>query len=133
MKKNLRWIGALALALLGLISCQKENDLDHNSDLLMGCWTHSLEEDSIAGIETYRRCDYKDLMPTRFRQTYILRAHQECDYLVLAPSDAHFIETASWLWDEESRMLNIIDKEGAELKVFEINTLTDTLWYGEVQ
>ena len=30
-------------------------------------------------------------------------------------------------------VLTDIDKEGAELKVFEINTLADTLWYGEVQ
>jgi hypothetical protein len=133
MKTNLKWITALALALLGLISCQKDNDLEGNQDLLMGCWTHSLEEDSISGIETYRRCDYKDFAPTWFRQTYILRENQECDYLVLAPNDAHFIETGSWLWDEESRMLNIIGENGEELKIFQIDNVTDTLWIGDVQ
>lgn len=133
MKTNLKWITALALALLGLISCQKENDLERNEDLLMGCWTHSIEEDSIAGIETFRRCDYKDFDATRFRQTYILRSEQECDYLVLAPNDAHYVETGSWNWDEESRMLNIMDKDGAEFKIFEINNIADSLWFGEVQ
>ena len=133
MKTNLKWIGVLALSLLGLISCQKEENLERNEEVLMGCWIHSLEEDSIAGIETYRRCDYKDFAPIWFRQTYILRENQECDYLVLAPNDAHFVETGSWQWDEESRMLNILKQDGSEVKILEINNLTDTLWYGNVQ
>ncbi len=80
------------------ISCDS-NDLDLNSNYpneLINVWLESYEEDY--GI--YRPTDYRTFPESLYRQYYKFMENNECEYLVLSPVDAHYIENGFWEYIE---------------------------------
>jgi hypothetical protein len=50
----------------------------------------------------------------------VLKENGACDWLYLAPNDAHEMRPGSWKFLEESNTLKIYNEEGQEVKSFQI-------------
>jgi len=72
-------------------------NLTSNSDsLIINCWTDSHEEATHDGSDIYRPCDFKAFPPSRYRNAFTLKEDGTCNYLVLAPDDAHHFLDGKW-------------------------------------
>ena len=89
-------------------------------------WKHSREEE-IDSIQIYRPSDYKEFPISRYRQIYSFKDSGKCDYLVLAPNDAHYFEHGTWTYSEESRILIITDFSQQMIRKFKLIILTKEL------
>ncbi|MEM8908248.1 MAG: hypothetical protein AAGD05_10420, partial [Bacteroidota bacterium] len=122
------WIFLLFIALLAF-SCTSNNDETFSSDsLLIKCWTHAHEEDNADQLKIYRPCDYMDFPDSRFRGVYIFKEDGMCQYLTLAPDDAHYFELGQWEYDATSKKLVIFNSNNLILSTYDVYELeTDKL------
>ena len=96
-----------------------------NEDLL-GCWSHSYEEDGEAFKgEVYRACDYKDFPASRFRFTLELLKEGQCKWLVLSPTDGHYMDDGTWNFEKPSNQLSVFNNQGVLVKEYEVKGLKD--------
>jgi hypothetical protein len=95
--------------------------LDPNyPDEIINSWVESFEESY--GI--YRPVDFKIFPQLIYRQYYNLMEDNKCEYLVLSPVDAHYLENGFWEYIAKEKVLKIYnqDKElQRELKVGSIS------------
>lgn len=105
----LRSLLILAITVM-MNSCTEDNQLEivavFNTSLL-NCWTHSYEEENNTEEKIYRLCDFREFGPSRYRSTYIFKEDNSCQYLVLAPNDAHYFQTGRWEWIEATQIIVI--------------------------
>ncbi len=128
MKKNLTILLIVSILTFGFVACKTNDPVNNDySALLIHCWTHSYEENTSENIEVYRHCDYMNFPASRYRQVYNFKENYECEFLVLAPNDAHYLEKGKWEYDENSKIIKILNFDNLVLKEFEINELTDNL------
>jgi hypothetical protein len=95
---------------------------------LYNCWTHSAEENE-AGWEVriYRPCTYKEFPVLRFRFTMKLRRDGSCDWLYLAPNDAHHMKSGTWQCSIPDRTLKIFDDSDKLVLSYQIESLEKNL------
>ena len=90
-------------------------------------WVHSYEEQTSDSVQIYRPHDYKDFPSSRFRMRYIFEQNGSCQWLVLHPADAHYLESGTWrtdgeddreilLWDQQRSLQTDISFEILELR-----------------
>ncbi|HMQ48251.1 MAG TPA: hypothetical protein PKA00_14900 [Saprospiraceae bacterium] len=128
--KKLSYFHSLMSLLLPLLatgfmaSCETgKNTLVTADSLLINCWTHSYEEESGGVEKIYRPCDYQEFPPSRYRNTYIFKENNVCEYLTLAPNDAHTTSNGTWAYSKTDNKLIIKQENGvvlAELGVLEL-------------
>lgn len=105
------------LAFLFLVGCESTDYAD-----LHKCWT----QNEVGGDkEVYLVCDDPSLGPSWFRQSYSFTKDGRCDYLVLAPNDAHYVEEGSYKLKNDNSLLEIKDKNGELLVSFVIRSLSE--------
>lgn len=91
-------------------------------------WTRSYEEETDLndGIQLYRPTDSRQFPPSWFRNSYVFDRDGTCEWLVLHPADAHYMEPATWKADSGNRNLvsihNPIGTEVVRFKILELAT-----------
>jgi hypothetical protein len=116
----------LLLALSILTSCTKEKSLAQKSDdYLLKEWVHSYEEETSTEEQIYRPFDLIGYPLSRYRNFYFFKENQVCEYLELAPNDAHQVRTGSWELVSGTDILIIRDKSGQPIATMEIIELTE--------
>jgi hypothetical protein len=115
----------LSIAII-LTCCEKEQNTFQIS-MLKKSWTHSYEEDTSENYDIYRPSDYKIFPAGWFRQIFYFKDNNACDYLVLAPNDAHYMEEGIWELNEKTNTIKIMNMEYDILFRFKIIELSDNL------
>lgn len=105
MKPKILFVSVIAIAFL-LFGIGCEDDLS-SENLLIGSWTHSIEEQIESEILIYRPTNFKQYPISRYRNTFSLSSDNTCDYLVLAANDGHFFEKGTWNYNEDTKVLTI--------------------------
>jgi hypothetical protein len=119
--KNLKFF---LLSVMMLVFSCKDDDLTLNSNYpseIINVWIHSYEED----YGTYRPSNYSSFPESMFRQVYNFMEDNKCDYLVLSPVDAHYMENGFWEFKEQDNLIKIYDSNmnlSEELKVVLISS-----------
>lgn len=103
--------------LLLLVSCNKEQNLT-----LQKCWTLAEDRDT---TQVFYRCGDERLGFSRFRPTYKLLPNNKCEYLVLHPADAHFLEDGVYEYDPEISELKIWGFEGELIANFKVISISE--------
>jgi len=125
MGKFIFLVIALSTAIM-FTSCEKDKNTNHIS-LLKKSWTHSYEENTSEIYDVYRPSDYKDFPASWFRQVFYFKDNNVCDYLVLAPNDAHYMEKGNWEYDEKTNNIKVMNMKYDILYELEIIELRDDL------
>ena len=99
-------------------SCEDELSSTQMPEILKErTWVHNHEEDR-EDLAIYKPADVVTLPLSWYRQTYLFYSDKACDYLVLAPNDAHYIETGYWTYEEGViRVFNAQDELQHSLEV----------------
>ncbi|MCB9233712.1 MAG: hypothetical protein H6581_18790 [Bacteroidia bacterium] len=88
---------------------------------LVGCWTDSREENAPGSTtQAFRPCDFKKFPASRFRFRMDLKSDQTCQWLYLAPNDAHHMEPGTWTYDPGTHLLKIKNNAGKEVQKYEV-------------
>lgn len=102
---------ALGRAAVKMIQGDKRADTPDKDELLLGSWTSSYEDKKKwDDPEVFLPTDSKDSPPSRFRMRYIFNKDGSCQYLYLAPNDAHKMVEGTWL--RKGNEVHITDKAG---------------------
>lgn len=86
-------------------------------------WVHSFEEQGQTDKnEVYRPANFKQFRPTRFRMQYIFHKSGDCDWLWLAPNDAHGFRPGKWRVDpnDKSALQIITAQETISYRITEL-------------
>lgn len=79
-------------------------------------WVNSREEEdkkaSNATVQIFRPAASRKFPPSRFRMAYKFTAKGDCEWLFLAPNDAHHFKKGKWMLDEADKTLLKITKDG---------------------
>ncbi|QCX38066.1 hypothetical protein FF125_06355 [Aureibaculum algae] len=107
------------------ISCSSD-DVDLNPNYpseFINTWLESYEESY--GI--YRPSDYKIFPESIYRQSYTFMINNECEYLVLSPVDAHYIEKGYWEYIEKDNVINIYNPDKELFKKLKVTSIAAEL------
>jgi hypothetical protein len=111
---------------------------DPDLTLLLQSWARSYEEETGSSTkpgQVFRPSDFKQFPATWFRMRYIFGEDRKCEWLVLHPSDAHFMKQGTWTADpRDDRVILIYDTNGTlvESVSFKILELEENLLRVEV-
>ena len=137
MRKTVSLVMALIMGLFG-VGCNDASPLSANflanqvvdKDLL-GSWTRSFEEEEVgSAIEVYRPSESREFPPAWFRMRYVFHVDGACEWLVLHPTDAHFMTMGRWGVDRGDRaVVFVYDATGSLVKhaSFRIDELTSEI------
>ena len=117
----------LTVVSIFLTACNPDDELRLNSNYpndLLNSWVHSLEED----IDVYRPHNFMEHDNIRYRQTYTFKKDNECDYLVLNPTDGHYEAHGKWEYLEVYKTIRVYDNQNKlHLRLKVIETSSDIL------
>lgn len=92
---------------------------------LYGSWVHSHEEDR-DGVQIYRPAGSREFPAARFRMAYIFREDGTCEWMYLAPNDAHHLREGSWRFDDDDPAVIHVTQDDRVL-TYRILTLTSDI------
>ena len=97
-------------------------------DAFFNCWRASYEEDDEkTNIKNYRPCDYKEFRAAMYRQSITFDKNGQCDYLQLAPNDAHFFVKGKWSYNKKRKMVTVKDDKDKVVYKFKVNGIEKSL------
>ncbi|WP_347175167.1 hypothetical protein [Polaribacter uvawellassae] len=99
----------IILGLIMLVSSCSSDDFDLNPEYpteIINSWLESYEED----YGVYRPSDYKTFPDSHYRQYFKFMENNKCEYLVLSPVDAHYIENGFWEFIEDDNSIHIYNQ-----------------------
>lgn len=105
------------LFLLILFSCSEEHNVS-----IQKCWALAERGDD---FQVYYLCDDERLGFSWFRPTYKFYSNNKCEFLVLHPADAHYMEEGVYEFNLETSRLTVKNMEGdliANFKVIDIKS-----------
>ena len=116
--------------LLFAASCKEESNPTEPgrdySDLIQS-WTNSFEE-QVDSIQVYRPSDYRQYAIARFRGKYEFLKDGTCNYLVLSPTDAHYMQIGRWtVISRVENVIGVFDSTGAVYRKMRIVELQQDL------
>jgi len=96
----------------GKVSTNSPKYLDIDSNKLLGCWTHSYEEEAGEQNRKFRPCNFQEFGPSRFRRKIELKEEGQCQYLALSRTDKHTMKRGSWtLGDDNVLIVTDVNKK----------------------
>lgn len=123
-----QWVIGRMLILVAIsiifYSCKTEEGCGNEPiQSLMGCWWHSYEEDISNDILIFRPCNDQDqeIPLSRFRSVYVLKDEGSCEYLVLHPLDAHYMEEGKWDYNACTGIIQV--KTLKDSSIFEMEVM----------
>jgi hypothetical protein len=91
----------------------KKTLTDIKLDDLCQHWVHSREEERSADKDQiFRPAAFKKFPPSWFRMEYKFARNGDCEWLFLAPNDAHRLKSGKWILDPKDKTIIRITKEG---------------------
>lgn len=93
------------------------------SDFFDKLWYHQYEEDK-TDLQYFRPAPEGD-RPSFYRNKLFFKSNGSCQYLWLAPNDAHEVKDATWLYFPNK--LYIIENNVDIIDAYELHSITDTL------
>ncbi len=112
-------------SIVSVLSGCNPGDESIDIGLLENTWVHSYEESPKDEFVIYRPWDSKEFSISRYRQVFTFEADRNCDYLVLAPTDGHFMGIGRWDYNENSKILYVLNGESEVLFKLEILSLKE--------
>ena len=106
-------------------SCSSDDSstLNNQKDELINTWVESHEEE----YGVFRPSDYKIFPKSIFRQSYTFMENNKCEYLVLSPVDAHYIDKGLWEYNEENNSIYIYNLNNKLIHELKIITLASNI------
>ena len=86
-------------------------------------WVHSYEEQDMYYPQLFRPVDYKEFLPSRFRMQYTFNQNGSCQWMVLDPKDAHYLQSGTFLRHEQTVLIydtNGTLQEGVSFKIINL-------------
>ena len=108
----------LTILLLSLTTGTRAQE-KHDLETLLGCWTDSREENTTE-FQVFHPCDHMTFPASWFRFSMVLKENGACEWLYLAPNDAHHMRPGTWKFFEGSNTLKIYNEEGQEIGNYQI-------------
>lgn len=120
-------LAALALPACSLYPEASVPSAEVDVELLAQHWVHSREEERPeSGGQIYRPAGFRQFPPSWFRMQYVFHEEGACEWLYLAPNDAHHFRPGTWWFDrDEEDVLHIA--EGDRTVSYRIVELTPDL------
>ncbi len=90
----------ILISFICIFLCCSTNDPDQNEidmSYFYKTWINSFEEQSTTKRFIYRPEGFKIFQPSWFRMKYIFNEDNSCNWLVLAPDDAHYLQSGTWI------------------------------------
>ncbi len=118
----------LLFSFLLLASCKENSNptnVQRDYGSLTQSWTNSIEEQSDS-VQVYRPSSYKEFPAARFREVFVFTKDSSCSYLVLSPTDAHYMQQGRWSMISPNRV-TILDTSLTIYKTIEILELKQDL------
>ena len=118
----------LLFSFLLLASCKENSNptnVQRDYGSLTQSWTNSIEEQSDS-VQVYRPSSYKEFPAARFREVLVFTKDSSCSYLVLSPTDAHYMQQGRWSMISPNRV-TILDTSLTIYKTIEILELKQDL------
>ncbi len=115
-----------ALTLLLACACSADESLKLNSNYpneLINTWVESYEE----GYGMYRPSDYATFPASRFRQAYNFMSLNKCEYLVLSPTDGHYMANGFWEYDDQQHSIRIFKSNEQLLRELKVTSISSEL------
>ncbi|WKV13771.1 hypothetical protein [Marivirga harenae] len=88
---------------------------DKENISLQKCWSLAERGET---IQVFYPCGDDRLTPSWFRDTYRFYSNNKCEYLVLSPVDAHYMQEGLYFYDVETSILKIENLEGDFIKKY---------------
>jgi hypothetical protein len=128
MKFNISFLKVCTIVTLSIFCSCNSNKIEKPNPLLLKCWIASYEE-SNSNIEPYiyRPCDYKDFTIIWYRNSFTLKEDWTCEFLVLAPNDAHYFIEGTWELNESNDVITLYDFDEKVLAQHEIIEIEEDL------
>lgn len=126
----MKYVYILFVALLTMyfIGCRKvTGPSEFNNGDLYKTWVHSYEEQNTYDPQLFRPIDYKEFEPSRFRMQYTFREDGSCQWMVLDPRDAHYLQSGTFLRTERTVFIFDSDERLQEDVSFKITSLEKNL------
>lgn len=77
-------------------------------------WVHSREEETVDSLDIYRPKGNQEFPESWFRMKYVFVEDNTCQWLVLHPADAHYLESGTWPTSSaDKRVVLLYDSTGA--------------------
>jgi hypothetical protein len=90
-------------------------------------WSNSFEE-QIDSIQVYRPSNYKQYPAARFREIFEFSKDRSCNYLVLSPVDAHYMQSGKWsIISPDNKVIGIFDSLQTIYRRFQLVELKQDL------
>ncbi len=87
-------------------------------------WKHSYEEQISQGSESvYRPANFMSFPPSRFRMEYVFNQNGTCQYLELSPTDAHYLKSCRFSYDNRVIKLYALDADETLIKTLNVLTV----------
>ena len=103
--------------------CSESSKVD-----FLGCWMDSREENKVeADSNIYRPCDFMEFPPSRFRFSFELLENGDCLWFRLDPADAHSLEKGTWIFDIQTRILEVRDLQKKIVKKYLVVDSSDRI------
>lgn len=86
----------IAILVLSSLACSSTKKVKVN-DELVGCWLHDREsEQEGSDFKLFAPCTSKTFPASRFRNMYQFKEDGTCNWLVLSPNDAHYLQDGTY-------------------------------------
>ena len=119
--KHIRFKNFMTLSLLVLIFSSFTTCVENPETKLLGCWTHSIEENAASSVSNiFRPCDFKEFSPSRFRFSFELMKAGKCQILMVGSTDAHYMANGTWEFDKKTNILEFFNAEGNSHRKYEV-------------
>mgnify|MGYP000507115636 CR=1 FL=1 len=119
-------VTSISLIIITYLTSCNYYDFDLNSNYpeeLINVWVASYEESP----EIFRPSDYKEFPVSHFRQVYVFKKSNECEYLVSSPVDAHYLDKGFWEYIEEDHLIKIYNSQQKLIKEFKVKNYSSEL------
>jgi hypothetical protein len=104
-------------------ACKDPDKVDFNHDELLKCWTYSYEEATGDESLLFRPCDFMEFPVSHYRIRFTLLENNQASYLQLSPVDAHQMALGTWNYNDDSKLLAILNTLGDTVHQYVVNKI----------
>ncbi len=112
------FIPVLYLFILSLFACSEVENAS-----IQKCWVLSERGN---GFQLYYPCGDERIQTSRFSPAYNFYDSNKCEYLVLSPNDAHYMDEGVYEYNPELSTITVKSTDGGLIAKFKIISLSST-------
>jgi len=123
--KTLYAIICLTFSLLNT-GCDNE-DQNYYLPELEQVWMNSYEEENTSDYKIYRPATVFVFPESRYRQVFEFKKNYQCNFSVLSPVDAHYMDEGKWLVNQLTKTITVTSNTTNTVYEFEVIELTNSI------